>query len=376
MAGKAGQGEGSWRRTSRGAWEYRFSITDPVTGMPRQLSVSAATKDAARARARDKKAQAEAGVRQGDSGITLAAWVDVWVRDALPLSGRRAATQAQYGTLLRCHVTPARYAATRLRDLTPLALEHLIAGTPLAPSSRRSLHAALAACLTDAVRDRRLTTNPMDTVKRPRRGDTGTTGGSNRALPPEVLPGLLQAVTGHRWGIVPLLCLYAGLRRGEALALRWTDVNLHTRTITVDEQVTATRERSTPKTAAGRRTIPIPELLLHALLEHDARHPRHTTIAANRSGGEADPRAVSRWYAAAAEAAGAPDTGLHALRHTYATTCLQAGVPVTDVAAWLGHADPSITLRVYAAAVPANHAHHIAQVDAWHARASLTESLT
>lgn len=80
--------------------------------------------------------------------------------------------------------------------------------------------------------------------------------------------------------------------------------------------------------------------------------PSRDRVFTNRSGHQIDIDALSRWYRKEARKAKIRETGLHALRHTVISRWVAAGIPITTVAAWAGHADPSITLRIYAWALP------------------------
>lgn len=385
---KRGQGEGTWRNRN-GRWEYRFRVMDPATGFTRQRSVSGDTKDECRARAKDVtvKARKAGTARRIVDTITLGEWAEHWRTTVLPTSDRRTSTRANYDSMIRTHITGTPLARTRLRDLTGLAIETHIAKRSLAVASKRNLHACIAALLADAVRDRRIADNPIRDAKRPRRAPAKRSTQA-RALTDAQVTAVLTAATGHPLHALLVTALHTGMRRGELAGLRWSDVDLAAGTIHVRQQVTVLGgDDDELKTVHGDRVIPMTATLRDVLVDHglaeQARlatrtRPRTDLVFTGRTGQVLDLRAVSRWYAYLVDrinhpthAADAPipatvtidDQGLHALRHTFASRALAAGIPITDVSEWLGHADPSITLAIYSWALPGRQQASIAKLD-------------
>lgn len=162
---------------------------------------------------------------------------------------------------------------------------------------------------------------------------------------------------GHAWE----LALY-GLRRGEIAGLRWADVDLKAKTLAItNNRVSAggATVENDPKSQASRRTLPLPERLVQLLR---AARKRQTTerlalgehygsgeyVVCNEIGEPYNPAVLSRYWAEAVKVAGVRHIKLHGGRHTAATLMHLDGVPVAVIAAWIGHSDPTLTLRVYA----------------------------
>ena len=358
-------GDGSWRKRGK-RWEYRFRVTDPVTGMNVYRSVSGDTKtecrDAAHRLRREVKASGTAIPSRASKPITLGEWSEKWRSEYLPASKRASNTIKQYDSLLRTHVEATPLANVRLTALTGLGIETHIEGRDIAASSKRSLHAALAAVLADAVRDRRLGENPIDDAKRPKRPTTRRATQA-RALSDREVVTILDATADHRWSALIVLALHTGMRRGELAGLKWSDVDLDAGQIHVQRQATIDVDDVEPKTIHGDRIVPLSATARAALVQHgldealrlaDVEDARHDLVFTNGHGQAVDLRTLSRWYAKHAQASGLSVHGLHAHRHTFASRALAAGVPITDVSAWLGHADPSITLALYSWALPGN----------------------
>ncbi|WP_262490987.1 site-specific integrase [Mycobacterium simiae] len=162
---------------------------------------------------------------------------------------------------------------------------------------------------------------------------------------------------GHAWE----LALY-GLRRGEIAGLRWADVDLKAKTLEVaNNRVSAggVTVENDPKSHASRRELPLPARLVKVLRAAKRRQAAERLalgehycggdyVVSNEVGDPYNPAVLSRCWAAAVAAAGVRHIKLHGGRHTAATLMHLDGVPVAVIAAWIGHSDPTLTLRVYA----------------------------
>lgn len=186
--------------------------------------------------------------------------------------------------------------------------------------------------------------NPFKSkFSQPPRGSAGT----HRALEQAEIDLILR--TPHRFRLAVLVMLYAGLRRGEVLALSSDDIDLSAGLIHVNKAVRFDGNQpvlSDPKTEAGHRSVPILSVLRPFLENHTG------LIAPSASGSimseSAFDRAWQSYLLALSSAAGHPvSIRCHDLRHTYCTMLVDAGVPLKQAMVWLGHADEKMILRVY-----------------------------
>jgi integrase len=163
----------------------------------------------------------------------------------------------------------------------------------------------------------------------------------------------------HAIALVTLIAA-TGERIGEALALRWKDVDLAASELHVRRSLAEVKGKfvlKQPKTAAGLRTISLPDRAVSRL--RSLRRARGMVplpgaiVFHNRTGGFLRKGVLYRHvlHPLLVEA-GLPQVGWHAIRHAHATALVQSGEPLPDVAARLGHTDASFTLRVYAHALP------------------------
>jgi len=161
----------------------------------------------------------------------------------------------------------------------------------------------------------------------------------------------------HAWELA-----LSGLRRGEIAGLRWADINLDEKTLAITNNRVAAGGRSVendPKSGASRRTLPLPDRLISVLRSAKARQAADRLAVAATSGSWAyvvsneigepyAPGVLSRYWRDAVKAAGIRHIKRHAARHTCATLMHLQGVPVAVIAAWIGHKDASLTMKVYA----------------------------
>ena len=171
--------------------------------------------------------------------------------------------------------------------------------------------------------------------------------GSHRALSDEEVALIVS--TPHRFQLAVMIMLYAGLRRGEVLALSSDDIDLRAGVIHVNKAIRFNGNRpvvSNPKTEAGKRDVPILSAL-RPFLEH------HVGLVAPSASGNIMSEVAFRraWdsYLHALSSAAGYDVSIrpHDLRHTYCTMIISAGVTIKQAMSWLGHADEKMILRIY-----------------------------
>jgi integrase len=279
--------------------------------------------------------------------LTVGRWMEQWMADVLP---ERVApkTYTGYCDMARYYVIPA-VGTMRLVRLEASHVEKMMAGIrerglsirtanyarrvlilALKAACRRGLVTQNVAALTDAYRSEgpklsdRLTGDQADAV--------------------------LEAVRGDRNEALAVLVLAVGVRQGEALALEWGDIDLTEATLTV--------RRTTTKTLAGARTIPLPSFVIEALRRHRkaqleermaaVRWDRPDLVFPTVVGSVYSSRNILRWWHELTIRAGVGRRRFHASRHTAATLMLKRGVKLEVVSKILGHAGYAITADIYA----------------------------
>ena len=307
-----------------------------------------------------RKGEVEVEVRTGTyveprhGRTTFGAWYERW-EPTRRVSKTRAAADRCYRD---GHVLP-RWHSVPLDAITYTDAQAWVNGLAdqLAPATVAACFRLLKLPLEAAVRDGKLRANPVSAVKLPtvqrrRKGDG------------DVLTAVeLQEVANRvpdRYRALVLVAGWLGLRWGEALGIRRRDVNLLRRQLTVGEWVVIEIARHTepkegPKSESSRRTVPLPRPIADALGEHLATicpDAGPDDFIFRTSSGTAPMRSnfARKVLRPALTAAGCADRGItfHKLRHTAASLMLDAGLDVQDVQERLGHADPAVTMGVYA----------------------------
>ena len=171
-------------------------------------------------------------------------------------------------------------------------------------------------------------------------------------LPPEKIGRYLQEA--EKYGVLPMfyLELSSGLRRGELLALQWSDLNVKERILTVNKQVTRMEgelDVTEPKTKNSVRKVALSQQAVDLLVQEHELHPDNPILFPSpRTGGYWSPDAVSRINRKLLKNAGIEEhVRFHDLRHTFATMAISSGVDVKTLSSMLGHYSAGFTLDTY-----------------------------
>jgi integrase len=233
------------------------------------------------------------------------------------------------------------------------------AGRKRRPWSAESVNKVIATIdqvLADAERQGHVARNVaanIDRVAVPHKGINTYTETEVRDL----LAAIADERLGHAWELA-----LSGLRRGEIAGLRWSDVDLGGKTLSIMNNRVSAGGRTVendPKSATSRRTLPLPDRLVSVLKAAKARQSAERLalgagygsgayVVSNEIGNPYSPAVLSRYWRDTVKAAGIRHIKLHAARHTCATLMHLQGVPVAVIAAWIGHKDASLTMKIYA----------------------------
>ncbi|MBQ7974421.1 MAG: site-specific integrase [Clostridia bacterium] len=167
---------------------------------------------------------------------------------------------------------------------------------------------------------------------------------------------LLTDINETKVGI--LLSLYAGLRVGEVCGLRWENIDLENGIIHIDSSVerikNINKQKGSSKTVlilsdtksdTSNRTIPISNILQKILLKNKQNNNRF--VIEGKTYPYADPRTLQYAFKKCLKQGALPEINYHALRHTFATRCVEAGVDIKSLSEILGHSNVNITLNTY-----------------------------
>jgi integrase len=277
--------------------------------------------------------------------LTVGLYLDEWMDERKNTVSTR--TWRVQESMLRNRVKP-HIGDTRLCKLSPADLRGMyrrLILEGLTASTVGNVHVILKQGLRDAVRDKRIRTNPLDDVKPPKQKRKGKT-----VLTPDEVRRLLDAVKGDRYECAFYLLALTGVRIGECLALTYDSLDLQAGTITISSTLYH-GECTAPKTASSRRTLTLPQRVLEAVVRLcEVKGDQSGYLFATSSGQPVDVSNFYKWsFRPALRRAGLPESITpHQLRHGTASLLLNQNVPVPVVSRYLGHANPGITMKVYA----------------------------
>jgi len=341
---------------------------DPITNKRRQRWHSGyrTKRDAERALS-EIVASVHAGNYLEPTKQTLSEFAREWLVAIKPTI--RPSTHHSYSRNLTLHVLP-QLGSVQLRHIDAGTLNTLYAallangrknyaGGGLSPRSVQHVHAIVRRTLRDAVKWGRLVRNPADAADPPKA--TADSRPESTVWTAAQLRTFLERTRTSRFAAAYHLIATTGLRRGEALGLRWQDLDLDNDKASIRQTVIAIKHTvmiSTPKTKKGRRTVTLDSGTVTALREHRKRQAAerllmgagwtdNDLVFCHPDGTMVHPERFSRGFLETVARIGLPRIRLHDLRHGWATMALQAGIHPKVVQERLGHANIGITLDTY-----------------------------
>ncbi|MGW5332459.1 tyrosine-type recombinase/integrase [Streptomyces bauhiniae] len=370
-------GRSSIYQSKDGKWHGRVTVGIRDDGEPDRRHVERKTRAEVTAAVRELEKQRDAGkIRKAGRAWTVETWLTHWVDTIAPLAVNEN-TMVGYGVAVRKHLVPA-LGAHRLDKLTPEHIERFY-GKMQADGRRagtiHQIHRTFRASLNEAVRRGHITNNPVQLAKAPRV--------SEEEIEPytvDEVKRLLRAADRRRNSARWAVALALGLRQGEALGLKWTDVDLDRGVLMVRRSrrrpryahgcgepcgrkagYCPQRQRTNPETAdtksrAGRRSVGLPAQLVDLLKVHRVKQDaeraaagdkwaEHGWLFATPDGRGTPPRTDYDDWKELLEVAGVRDGRLHDARHTAATVLLILGVSERAVMGLMGWSTTAMAAR-------------------------------
>lgn len=364
MAKRRGHHEGTSYQRPDGLWQWRETFPDG-----RRRSFYGTTEREARRKAKRALLDYENGLTSRSERMTMQAYLSTWLEDTA--AGRvRPSTLESYRSHIDHHIIPA-LGRTRLRDLSATEINHMLASMVrlgVSPTTANRVRATLRTALTTAVKSGMILRNAAtlsDARKERRQRITPLTAEQARQL--------MQSTQDDRLGPLIAVALATGMRQGELLALRWSDIDLDNRVIHVRRTLTWVKggpddERknvpvfSDPKTDTSRRSIRLTHSAVTALQRQQAMlyameqaatvanwkpiPGEHLVFPSTHGTPQSGPNVTHRLHMLL-ERAGLPQQRFHDLRHATASLLLAEGVDLFTVKEILGHSQISLTANTY-----------------------------
>lgn len=349
-------------------WTYVVRVKDPKTGKTKaEWHGGFPTRTAAKAARDEARSSSNKGTHVVRKNTTLGEWLDLWLKaHSVEL---KPSTVHSYKQKIDAYLKPA-LGSEKVQELSPMQLSHAFqqmqasggrGGRPLSARSVQYARSVLRKALNDAVVERLIPINPVTGSKSPKVDKpkhTTWTGEQQRVF--------LEGIAESRWRTLWMLALASGARRGELCALDWERVDLEEGRVSIERSVaqiagdlitTGTKNHESRVVALDPQTI----TALRAWRKQQAAErlqwgPAYDNEAdlvfTWENGQRVMPDYITKQFGRDQVGLELPVLNLHGTRHTHATTLLRAGVPVHIVSKRLGHKDPSVTLNVYADAIP------------------------
>ena len=358
-------------KSGRTSWGYVFDAGQTEQGKRCQVVRKGfATKHEADDALRDALANRNKGFDVQKDQVTFAVFFRTWLEQhgaahwgkmTAEQNGKRAA----YAIRMFGDVPLQKLTSMRIeQDLGALLAkggkktEKCPGGNPLSPKTVREIAALVSQALDKAVRYKKLERNPMEDVERPAAHRKEV-----EIIEPDEYEKYLNRVQGTRYYAMSVFAAASGCRRGELLALRWSDINPKSGVVTVAKSLSDTKAGLEIKVTKSRKTrfVGVSQTTIQVLLEHRAQREEekllfgpdykdNDLVFPTPNGDYYKPDQVTGRISEFMQQAGIR-ASLHSLRHFSASMMLSKHVPITVVSKRLGHANSQITLDVYAHAM-------------------------
>ena len=359
MAKRRPAGDGMVRRRDDGRWEGRIVVGHKKNGTPIFQHAYAHTQKELTEKLHQNIERYQDVELTEDSRMTLGQWLDRWLTE-YKAGTVRPGTLEGYRRYIEYFIKPQlgdkQISLLSQQDIQRMYRrlktegrihEHPEMGHQLSDSMVRHIHTTLHAALKDAVQAHVIPSTPTE----------GPTAPKPNYKPKRILTGeeldAFRAVVERDevWRDFFQTELMTGLRRGELLALLWTDLDVENMTISVSKQVNRINGElvvSQPKTPNSIRRLAIPQRAVELLVEEHTKHPHSPYLFVSpKTGTMFDPDSYRHTHEKILKSIGAAHIRFHDLRHTFATLSLRYGVDVKTLSGALGHYDAGVTLSTY-----------------------------
>jgi integrase len=380
MAKRKANGESSIYFGADGRWHGRVTVGVKDDGTEDRRHVTGKTESIVKAKVKQIEKDRDNGtLRKAGESWTVAKWLTHWLENIATPPNVRENTASGYRVAVRVHLIPG-IGAHRLEKLTPEHVEKLtrkMQENGSKPATAHQAHRTLRTALNEATRRGHLVRNPASLAKAPRLDEEEVEPYSVEEVQKLLIAAAELPRNGVRWAVA----LALGLRQGEALGLKWTDVDLKTGTLFVRRSRLRPRwrhgcsepcgrkfgghcpqrqplraEAADTKSRAGRRRIGLPEQLVSLLRQHreeqeiDRQKARQLWtddgwVFATPTGGPLNPRTDYDEWKRLLKTAGLRDGRLHDARHTAATVLLILEVAERAVMGIMGWSNSAMAKR-------------------------------
>lgn len=366
-----GNGQGTIYKMSNGKFRGQLTIGYNENGTPKRKSFIGKTKKEVSDKMKTFYVDNNRGLLPTDDKITLSQWFYTWlftyrIHDLKPSSFER------YEGLYRNYIEFSSIGKIKLMDLRTHHIQayynSLVSEEGKSPSTIKTINKCLKSCLNQALKEGYVAKNYCTIITLPK--DSESPKDTINVFTLEEQQRFMKECINNKNGMLYILALGTGLRLGEILALRWTDINLKENYININKALKSTyiidnkgnREftviEQPPKTKNSIRTVPLNNNLIDLLLEHRKKQMierdsnidiyfDNNLVFSTPQGNYLSESNVRKSFKRVLKKCNLNDFRFHDLRHTFATRLFENGIPPKTVQSLLGHSNISTTLNIY-----------------------------
>ena len=371
MAKRRSNGEGSIVKNMRNGiqigWRASITIGTDDKGKLIRKQFTGKTQQDVKYKLQEYKKQMLMGVLNEDK-LTVSDWFYSWLFDYRKQDLKPKSFQRYHG-IYKNYIENTDFGNIKLNDLRTTHLQRhykKLLDNGVTPTTIRQINTNLKTCLNEAERQGYIQKNWCKLVTLPKKEDNKEV----KVLTKQEQEKFLEAIKGHELELLYIVALGTGLRIGEILGLKWSDIDFKNNELHVnrslqkaaiyedDKIVRYEVQETTPKTKNSLRTIPVPQNIIKKLIAHkkeqnelilllQEEYDNKKYVFCNKLGKPIEDKRPGRNLKTILTSISIEPIKFHALRHTYATRLFEAGIPPKTVQHLMGHSDIETTMNIY-----------------------------
>ena len=371
MAKRRSNGEGSIVKNMRNGiqigWRASITIGTDDKGKLIRKQFTGKTQQDVKYKLQEYKKQMLMGVLNEDK-LTVSDWFYSWLFDYRKQDLKPKSFQRYHG-IYKNYIENTDFGNIKLNDLRTTHLQRhykKLLDNGVTPTTIRQINTNLKTCLNEAERQGYIQKNWCKLVTLPKKEDNKEV----KVLTKQEQEKFLEAIKGHELELLYIVALGTGLRIGEILGLKWSDIDFKNNELHVnrslqkaaiyedDKIVRYEVQETTPKTKNSLRTIPVPQNIIKKLIAHkkeqnelilllQEEYDKKNYVFCNKLGKPIEDKRPGRNLKTILTSISIEPIKFHALRHTYATRLFEAGIPPKTVQHLMGHSDIETTMNIY-----------------------------
>lgn len=342
------------KKNKEGYYRTTFSVID-MNGKRKRIELYDKDKKNLEKRLIEKKLEYEKGLLIINGKSTVERWATEWLK-TYKLGKIATGTYEDYKQKVNNIIIPA-IGSLQISEVKQYNLQQILNAQNCSKSKGKKIKNTIEQIFKTAVANGLINKDPSIGLTLPRLSE-----GERRSVTDEERTAILKAAEYHRAGLWIKIMLYCGLRPSEAIVLDWSDVDIREKQINVNKALEkATGKIKPPKTKAGYRIVPIPDILLQdlkaakgiGLIFTQPTTKKQHTATSMRCMWESFKKSVDIEMGAEVyrnkiiASKVADDLTAYCLRHTYCTDLQNAGVPINVAKYLMGHSNIQVTANIY-----------------------------